>query len=54
MKYYAGMDVSLEETAICIVDETGPMTVDGRNSARSSLTQETPIREGSQSKSLRR
>ncbi len=23
MKYYAGMDVSLEETAICIVDETG-------------------------------
>lgn len=23
MKYYAGIDVSLEETAICIVDETG-------------------------------
>src|SRR3954471_17265952 len=23
MKYFAGMDVSLEETAICIVDETG-------------------------------
>ena len=23
MKYYAGMDVSLEETSICIVDETG-------------------------------
>jgi transposase len=23
MDYYAGMDVSLEETAICIVDETG-------------------------------
>ena len=23
MKYYAGMDVSLEETAICIIDETG-------------------------------
>jgi transposase len=23
MKYYAGLDVSLEETAICIVDETG-------------------------------
>ncbi len=21
--YYAGMDVSLEETSICIVDETG-------------------------------
>jgi len=23
MTYYAGLDVSLEETAICIVDETG-------------------------------
>ena len=23
MKHFAGMDVSLEETAICIVDETG-------------------------------
>ncbi|GAA0330764.1 hypothetical protein GCM10009087_46200 [Sphingomonas oligophenolica] len=23
MRYYAGLDVSLEETAICIVDETG-------------------------------
>src|SRR5665213_2012570 len=23
MKYYAGLDVSLEETAICIVDEAG-------------------------------
>ena len=23
MKYYAGLDVSLEETSICIVDETG-------------------------------
>lgn len=23
MKYYAGLDVSLEETAICIIDETG-------------------------------
>jgi hypothetical protein len=23
MKYYAGVDVSLEETAICIVDEAG-------------------------------
>ena len=23
MKYFAGLDVSLEETAICIVDETG-------------------------------
>jgi len=23
MKYYAGLDVSVKETAICIVDETG-------------------------------
>ena len=23
MNYYAGMDVSLEETAVCVVDETG-------------------------------
>ena len=23
MKYYAGLDVSLEETAICVIDETG-------------------------------
>ncbi len=23
MKYYAGLDVSLEETAICVVDDTG-------------------------------
>ena len=23
MKYFAGLDVSLEETSICIVDETG-------------------------------
>ena len=26
MKSYAGLEVSLEETAICIVDETGAMT----------------------------
>ena len=25
MKYFAGMDVSLEETAICVVDEAGRM-----------------------------
>lgn len=25
MRHYAGLDVSLEETAICIVDETGKM-----------------------------
>lgn len=23
MKYYAGLDVSLKETAICVIDETG-------------------------------
>ena len=23
MRYYAGLDVSLEETAICVVDERG-------------------------------
>ena len=23
MNYYAGMDVSLEETAVCVVDEQG-------------------------------
>ena len=23
MRHYAGLDVSLEETAICVVDETG-------------------------------
>ena len=23
MKYFAGLDVSLKETAICVVDETG-------------------------------
>ena len=26
MKSYAGLDVSFEETAICIVDETGAVT----------------------------
>lgn len=25
MKYYAGLDVSVKETAVCIVDETGKM-----------------------------
>jgi hypothetical protein len=24
MEYFSGLDVSLEETAICIVDENGP------------------------------
>ncbi len=30
MKYYAGMDVSLEETAICIVDERGAIVKEMR------------------------
>jgi transposase len=30
MKYFAGMDVSLEETAICVVDETGRMVKEVR------------------------
>jgi transposase len=30
MKYYAGMDVSLEETSICIVDETGQIVKERR------------------------
>ncbi len=25
MEYFAGLDVSLEETAICVVDETGAL-----------------------------
>ena len=28
MKYFAGLDVSLEETSICIVDETGKICRD--------------------------
>jgi hypothetical protein len=30
MKYYAGLDVSLEETAICVVDETGQIMKEAR------------------------
>jgi transposase len=30
MKYYAGLDVSLEETAICVVDETGQLVKETR------------------------
>lgn len=30
MNYYAGLDVSLEETAICIVDETGQLMKEAR------------------------
>jgi transposase len=30
MKYFAGLDVSLEETAICVVDETGALVKEAR------------------------
>ncbi|WP_336492909.1 IS110 family transposase, partial [Methylobacterium nigriterrae] len=30
MRYFAGLDVSLEETAICVVDETGRITKEAR------------------------
>lgn len=30
MKYYAGLDVSLEETAICVIDETGEIVKEMR------------------------
>ena len=30
MKYFAGLDVSLEETAICVVDEVGRMIKEAR------------------------
>ena len=30
MKYYAGLDVSLEETAICVVDQTGQIMKEAR------------------------
>jgi hypothetical protein len=30
MKYYAGLDVSLDETAVCIVDEDGIVIREGK------------------------
>ena len=30
MKHHAGLDVSLEETAVCVVDETGAIVKDLR------------------------
>jgi transposase len=30
MKYFAGLDVSLQETAICIVDEDGIVIREGK------------------------
>ena len=31
MKYFAGLDVSLEETAICVVDERGEIVKEMRS-----------------------
>ena len=33
MDYFAGLDVSLEETTICVVDETGRIVREARASA---------------------
>ena len=33
MKYFAGLDVSLEETAICLVDETGSIVKEARSAS---------------------
>ena len=30
MKYFAGLDVSLDETAICVVDEDGIVVTEGK------------------------
>ena len=30
MRYFAGLDVSLEETAVCVVDETGRIVREAR------------------------
>ena len=30
MTHYAGLDVSLEETAVCIIDETGRIVTEAR------------------------
>jgi transposase len=30
MKHYAGLDVSLDETSVCIVDETGAQVMEGK------------------------
>ena len=39
MKYFAGLDVSLQETAICVVDEDGIVVTEGKN-----LTQKVLLR----------
>ena len=33
MKYFAGLDVSLQETAICLVDETGSIVKEARSAS---------------------
>lgn len=33
MNYYAGMDVSLEETAVCVVDEQGRIVKELRSAS---------------------
>lgn len=33
MKYFAGLDVSLEETVICVVDESGRIVKEARASS---------------------
>ena len=30
MKHFAGLDVSLQETAICVVDEDGIIVIEGK------------------------
>lgn len=30
MKYYAGLDVSMEETSVCVVDESGSFVREGK------------------------
>jgi len=43
MRYFAGLDVSLEETAICVVDETGLIMKEARAaSARHSTFEPWP------------
>ena len=41
MKYFAGLDVSLEETAICVVDESGRIVKEGRAASEPRALYET-------------
>ena len=34
MKYFVGLDVSLQETAICIIDEDGIVIREGKTASR--------------------